>query len=204
MPRLPPSKMATLKKSAADFAAQHPLVPFNDVMKRFYRENEIEFAQSWMSNAIKNHQGVSFAEIQRRARLEFIIKNSGKSSPWLAKKLGISASSLCELTRILKKEGALRQSKRFAESKRAQNEKVPLAYYDSAHSIMRFLDWAPIERGLSVPELAQVLNIKINTVRRAISLMREQGLLTMIGKSGQRTYYAPSKKSYWGCNAYPP
>ncbi|MFA5764208.1 MAG: hypothetical protein WC915_05370 [archaeon] len=194
MQRSSQKRSVQLKKKAADFAAKNTFVPFNEMANTFFKQNSVNLNPTWMTKAIEQHHGVSFTELQKKARFEFIIANSSKSNAWLAQQLKISEKTLSRLTKELKFDGKIRASKRYSETKNAVKEKIPLAYHESAHILMRFLFWSPQRSGLSIPQLAKSLNMSQQTVRYAISLMKEQKLIQTIRHEGRLPYFVPSKQ----------
>ena len=194
MPRLNPQRMVNMKKRAAEFAGKNVLVPFDEMMHQFYGQQGIKFSQPWMSNAIKEHRGKSYAQLQREARQEFILNNASESNEWIAKQLGVSKRSVRKLMMELKATGKMRASKRYAESKRETERRLPLAYHNSVHLIMRFLIWSPLDIGLSTSDLAWALKISNKTIQFGIAAAKKEGLVKILGKSGQRYFYVPTAK----------
>jgi len=187
-------QMALMKKRAADFAARNSFLPLSEVMRKFHQQVGVEFAQAWMSQAIKQHHGISYTQLQKRERLAFIVANAKRSNKWIAQKLGMSEKTLSRLTGELKAEGKIRASKRYAETKRSLKEKIPLAYHGSAQTIMRFLFWSPTNFGLSISEIAKTLGMQQSTIDMSIRLMKKHGLVLPVKKVEQFYYYTPSKK----------
>ncbi|MFA6065319.1 MAG: hypothetical protein WCW44_03370 [archaeon] len=191
---LPPAQMNALKKKAADFASQKRLVPFSQLRREFVSSTGLPVSQPWMSTAIKLHHGVSFEQMQREARSNFILQNADKSNAWLAKRLGVSEKGITRLTRLLKKEGKLKASKRYAQTKLEQTQKLPLAYVASAHNVARFLHWSPLTRGLSIIELSSALQVPKKTVDYAVRSLRDLGFVNQIAKQERRGVFVLTQK----------
>ncbi len=194
MVRLPPVQMSALKKKAADFASQKRLVPFGELRRDFVSSTGLVVSQPWLSTAIKEHHGMSFEQMQKEARANFVLQNADKSNGWLAKHLGISEKGITRLTRLLKKEGKLKASKRYAQTKLEQNQKIPLAYSTSSHNVARFLYWSPLTRGLSVSELSLALQMPHQTAEYAAKNLRDYGFVKPVGKQEKSSLFVLSPK----------
>ena len=171
---------------ASQFVLKNPTNNLGVLHKRWQTQSGEKIEQSAISNAIKRATGKSFTQIRRDAGKNFIEDHKGEPSEWLRQKLNVSRDTLATMVAELKKEGRLLKRYRTLES-RARAE--PLEYYESARGIVNLLRWLPIEKGMSVPDLVELLHLPIPTVRGTVKKLKDSGQIMVVEKKGQRAYY---------------